>query len=296
MAKIKGTNLFLLNMLNNLGFLNRVSMHPIVWCGSTPMRVPIINGLGYYNLFDREQWLGTIMGKLLPGKHGAFLDVGANLGQTLLKLISVEKDRPYFGFEPNFSCCSYVQQLIRLNNLLWHQIFPVGLSNTNQVAKLYLNGQADVNASLLEGFRPNSFYASSRYVPVFEGDFLLSSIGVPSIAIIKIDVEGMELEVIQGLRNTIDTQQPYIICEILPVWDAETERGKFRKSRIDVLESTIGDHGYSIFRILHDEGLIELKKLETVPDLRQCEYLLVPNADKAKIVQIFGKCEKTIPK
>ena len=287
MAKVRRMKLYFLRMLNKLRILNRMTIKPIVWCGSTPIRVPIINGLGYYNLFNREEWLDTILEKLLRHKQGAFLDVGANLGQTLLKLISLENERAYFGFEPNFSCCSYVQQLIKLNNLPRHQIFPVGLSNKTYIAKLFLKDQTDVNASLVEGFRPNSFYSSSRFVPVFEGDSLLASIGVTRIAIIKIDVEGMELEVIQGLRNTINTHKPYIICEILPVWDSETETGKFRKSRIDVLQSIIGEDGYSIFRILGDSRLVELKRLETQPDLAHCEYLFVPMADKERAVEML---------
>lgn len=48
------------------------------------------------------------------------------------------------------------------------------------------------------------------------GDFALEQLGTDRVAIIKIDVEGAELEVLQGFYNTIKTEQPFVIFECLP--------------------------------------------------------------------------------
>ena len=49
---------------------------------------------------------------LLKKKNGAYLDIGVNIGQTLMKLKSVNPKIEYIGFEPNATCVHYVNKLI----------------------------------------------------------------------------------------------------------------------------------------------------------------------------------------
>ncbi len=51
--------------------------------------IPIIKGIGYDNLNISEKWLINILEILIREYNGTFVDVGANTGQTLLKLRSV---------------------------------------------------------------------------------------------------------------------------------------------------------------------------------------------------------------
>jgi FkbM family methyltransferase len=67
-----------------------------------------------------------------------------------------------------------------------------------------------------------------EFVPVFHGkaltQFLPSKVG----SILKVDVEGAELEVIEGLKSWINETRPIIIIEVLPVYTVEN---KFRLQR-----------------------------------------------------------------
>lgn len=287
MIKVSKITFYFIKMLNNLLILRRIKLYVNIWSGKRIIKLPILNGIGYQNIFTREEWLDNIIRAIFQFKKGAFIDVGANLGQTLLKVISIDESREYFGFEPNSLCCYYVDEIIRKNRLSNHHILPCGLSNKDGVHKLHLKDRSDPSASLIKGFRPESFYSTSMYTSVFEGDSLLKSIDISTTAIIKIDVEGMELEVIQGLRNTIRTHKPYIICEVLPVWDSETETGKFRKDRIDILQNIIEEESYVIFRILHGGKVVELTGLEPLPDLSLCDYIFVPINEKEKAFNLL---------
>jgi hypothetical protein len=53
----------------------------------------------------------------------------------------------------------------------------------------------------------------SGRVPVETGDALLTRLGVCDVDLIKIDVEGHELETLRGLRDTIANRRPVVAME-----------------------------------------------------------------------------------
>jgi len=54
---------------------------------------------------------------------------------------------------------------------------------------------------------------------------------------LKIDVEGAELEVIEGLKNWINDHRPIMIAEVLPTYTADNTFRIERQNRIAVLVS-----------------------------------------------------------
>src|SRR5450432_1131388 len=90
-------------------------------------RIPILNGIGLSNLVTTEEWMKALIITILKIKKGIFIDVGANIGQTLMKLRSFSSVR-YIGIEPNPDCIVYLERLIHLNNIEDCTICPVGLS------------------------------------------------------------------------------------------------------------------------------------------------------------------------
>ena len=70
--------------------------------------------------------------------------------------------------------------------------------------ELYVRDKASDVSSTTRNFRPDGFYDEIRYVPILCGDDALQScLREKDIALIKIDVEGGELEVVQGLKNIL---------------------------------------------------------------------------------------------
>jgi hypothetical protein len=64
-------------------------------------------------------------------RGGVFVDVGANLGQTLIEFWLIDSGNSYIGFEPNEACIEYLETLININSLDGCKIIPVGLFNKN---------------------------------------------------------------------------------------------------------------------------------------------------------------------
>ena len=183
---------------------------------------------------------------------------------------------PYIGFEPNPACNQYLEILIDKNKFVNAKVFPIGISTKTQVLELkfYNNDSTDSSASIVENFRPSSIKKSLN-VPVFAFNEL--SVNVPHASIIKIDVEGAELEVITSLMNKLKSDRPIVLLEILPVYKVENEVRVNRQKRI---ESILSELGYIIFRVIKLDS--NFKNLKMIPefgihsDLNQCDYILSP--------------------
>ncbi len=244
----------------------------------------------------REDWWTHALESALKSKDGAFIDVGANAGQTLLKLLSLAPDRDYIGFEPQPECVHCVKSFIADNELHHHLILSVGLSNKSQVVPLLRRRQgADQTASIVSGFRPGDFYNGQDHIYTATGDEVLESIGVPSIAVIKVDVEGAELEVLDGLYGSIEKFRPIIFFEVLSNFLRVTGQSlnpdlvQFRDQRTGALESLVREAGYSIFNVLPGRRLVEVSKIEpgTSSDGSVCDYVAVHSTDIEDFLEGF---------
>jgi FkbM family methyltransferase len=245
----------------------------------------------------REPWLDAIYVAVLRCRSGAFIDVGANIGQTMFKVLSLDPSRQYVGFEPQVSCCFLIQHFLEDNRLTNCAVLPVGLSNKNGAVRLYLRGgEYDSAASIVENFRPQSFYTFQRFVCLRKGDELLSELRITSISAIKIDVEGGELEVIDGLVGTIRARKPFIIFEVLNHFLVETgnkldeQHIPFRQARIEQMEATLRQSEYVIFNILPGNCLTKVSRI--VPpnsaDLSITNYIAISSADVDSFLQVFS--------
>lgn len=248
---------------------------------------------------NHEEETNPVLKAIFDIRKGAFIDVGANVGQTLIKLLTIDNNRQYIGFEPQVSGCFFIDQFLRDNKLNNHVIMPLGLSNRNEIVKLGLREVNDVTASMVEEYRPEGFYSYYQYIPVIPGDDILPIFELSSISVIKIDVEGGELEVIKGLRLTIEKYMPYIFFEVLPhyLFVTQTELDKktreFRNQRHSDMERVLRGHGYVIYQIRPND---ELRRIDAIKAARRhffnyvANYVAVPQKEE---VRLGGKLQLT---
>ncbi len=282
--KIRLINIVKALRLNNL--FSKINFHYTIRVNSCRMIMPVVQltGLQLYDLNSKYVWMSNVAKKLLCLREGIFLDIGANLGQTLLIIKSLDQDIEYVGFEPNSQCVFYIKELINANNFKRCAIIPIGLSIQSDVKAFYKIGRTDGAATVLQGFRKGEEWLySSDYVPVFRGDDVVKSLDLNNVAFIKVDVEGGEFNVLQGLENTIRKSRPFIICEILPAHNKKLKERKGRKTRQDALIEMIKQNAYQVYRILTDSnGKIEYRQLEFIEahsNLALCDYLFVPKEE-----------------
>lgn len=245
---------------------------------------------------NTEPWLDAVYQTVFQCREGAFIDVGANIGQTMFKILSLDSARQYIGFEPQVSCCCRIQQFLKEHHISNYAILPVGLANKNGTVKLYLRRDTyDSTVSMVKHFRPESFYTSRRYAYVRKGDEVISELQVTSVSAIKIDVEGAELEVIEGLLDTIGAKMPFIIFEVLNHFLAVTgdklddQYIRFRESRIERMEDILRQLDYVIFNVLPGNRLKKVSKIipPVSADLSVTNYLAVSKLDLNSFLRFF---------
>ncbi len=251
------------------------------------IKIPVIKQVGLNNIFISEFWMIDLFKILIPLKHGLFIDVGANTGQTLIKLKSIDSKIEYLGFEPNPSCVYYLKELIKVNSFRNCDIIPAGIFSHNGIKYLYSfqDSNIDSSASIIQNFRNQKVYNSSCVNTVnfetVENDTNLLS----TVAIIKIDVEGAELEVIKSLQSCIEKYRPIVVIEILPVY---TEKNIFRLKRQNEIEKFLLSVSYIIMRINkrkneYFNGFKTLSKIGIHSNLNECDYVFVPRELKINL-------------
>ena len=271
------------------GYFNKINSTLHVKRHGINFSVPVINGMGYYHLFAQESWLPQIVEKLLSLTNDAFIDVGMNIGQTMLSFYGLNKTNAYIGFEPNPACVFYCNKLASINHFANCHIFPVGLSDKKELLTLNMDMDYASGASMINNFRTNTArYNKSINVSVFTGDEILQQNNfIPGI--IKIDAEGAELEILLGLGNSIAQHLPYCIVEILPVYNTDSENGAFRKKREQEVLKFFFQNKYKLYRVNEKEiSLLPLEDIEVHGNMNTTNYVFVHESKAEKMLRLFN--------
>jgi FkbM family methyltransferase len=246
--------------------------------------------------FEHEEKLVVILRKVFRVQSGTFIDVGANIGQTLANVLKLEWDREYIGFEPQIRGCMFIQDLIMENGLKKKIILPIGLSNRTAVEKLKFNAPNDIAASFIDEYRPGGFYKDFSHILTMSGDDALELLGGPDVGIIKIDVEGAELEVMQGFSATLEVHKPYIFFEVLPHYllmtnaELDSTTRKIREERHESISSFLHSANYELFQIRSADDIRKVDKL--IADNRiGYNYVAVP---EMKVVNFMSQLNDTL--
>lgn len=212
-----------LRILKKLGMLPHLAFNVSARVQGKRIRVPIHRGHGMNGLVIGEPWGHHIFAPLLMAFPGTFVDVGVNLGQTLIRIRSLSPETPYVGFEPNPICVQYTRELARINGFRDVPIVPAGLSDSDAILDLRMNNDdlTDQGASLVADFRPGVQVHHRFPVNVVRFETAERSLGIGTLGVVKIDVEGGEREVLRGLEARITSDRPAIVIEVLPVGRAE---------------------------------------------------------------------------
>jgi FkbM family methyltransferase len=184
------------------------------------------NYCGFYNFhvdttypIESSVWLGGVYDMVTtkflrqvirPGD--VFLDVGANCGALTLVAASLIGDGTIYAFEPGAAIRSRLQMNIDANPQLCDRvkIVPLGLG----ITKSQLFYHEDQN------YRGNGSLHISYGVPVeiISLDEWVFQENISKIDVIKIDVEGMEYDVLLGGKATLEKFQPLIYFETIDLF------------------------------------------------------------------------------
>jgi FkbM family methyltransferase len=172
-------------------------------------------------------------------------DVGANFGYYSITLASRMRGQGrVFAFEP----CRTTYQRLRTNITLNHlestiSTIPCGLSNSPGVA--YLEQVEDGNS----GATAVSAQATGEAIELDTVDHFCDVNEIDHIDIMKIDVEGSELRVLEGAKAMLSRHQPRIMIEINS--SALVAAG----ASVEQLEDLLRGLGYQLFATQRDRLL-----------------------------------------
>jgi len=148
-----------------------------------------------------------------------FLDVGAHVGQfTLLASNLVGPRGRVVSFEPDPLTFRLLRKSIALNKLTNVVAVRAALADVNAVLSFHLSQARNIGANSLRPPAQGLDARSSVPVECWRMDDFLQRNNIPKPDLVKIDVEGAELLVLDGARETLSgPDQPILIVEFCEI-------------------------------------------------------------------------------
>jgi FkbM family methyltransferase len=235
----------------------------------------------YYNRSYIETYDLVVFSKLTKAKS-TILDIGANTGVYSLLSASKSSEIEVFSFEPNSINMKRLEKNIALNEFTNITPIPMAVGSVNQVIKFTVpkNDIISDTSSAKESFSQSTYsntidWQNIEVDQTTIDDFCLTR-RIRNVNLMKIDVEGYEIEVLKGAEQIIRSCKPIILLEtFLP----HSER-KYIQDLIDSCDYYI----YTLFK----SGIVRIPSInDSNPGLN---YLLW----ERKTPQIFTPIEDLV--
>lgn len=209
---------------------------------------------------DAEEMMQALSDRIRNSKLS--FDVGANTGVTTLWLSQFSES--VHAFEPERSNMQMLQKNMSLNSI----------QNVTQVACAVSDFVGSSNLHILEGYGHHSLgdvttspQLNTVSVPVDTLDNYCKLKKITHIDVLKVDVEGYELEVLQGANELLKRKKiGLVIFEVSEPILEQLEKDK------QELFTLLAENGYSIYNIKHKR--MTRKKFQAV---RQEDLYAIPS-------------------
>ena len=163
------------------------------------------------------------------------IDIGANIGLVTLgikRLLEMNNNKNYINNYHCFECNDETFSYLKYNTAIYNDIilYNFGLSDAPQIANMEINN-FNYGCNMIKHIYDNSdnsinvldyeFQKFNQYTKIENKMFislmpldLFFNIFKNNVSVIKIDVEGMEYNVLVGAKKLIEKHKPAIIVEI----------------------------------------------------------------------------------
>ena len=218
-----------------------------------------LRNLVYRRLRRGEQELHLLRGLVKPGSMA--IDIGANKGLYSFLLSRIADTVK--AFEPNPKMYSLLSRGVPDNV----ETFQVALSNESGEGELMIpihrNGRYSNQGGTLQPQKKFDGKTIARWPIWCER---LDKYGFEGISFMKIDVEGFELEVLDGAKTTIAREKPNLLIEIDP-----NQNGVSLKEALKYIQEL----GYKTF-VADGMGMVPLSSFPAKSDSNN-NYIFLPN-------------------
>lgn len=198
----------------------------------------------FYGAYERQllRFLKSIAKKM--ESNCVFVDVGANVGQH--SLFMSKYCSHVHSFEPWDGVLNTLKRNLILNKIKNVTTYSVGLGNEDKSLPFYTPYNFCNKGSSSFIADHNEKNTKALDLPIVRADAYFKKQGIEKIDIVKIDVEGFEKFVLEGLKHSLQEHRPVIIVEI-----SETTQ-KYIKSAQDLLRLLPENYTLKNFKDRHD--------------------------------------------
>lgn len=164
----------------------------------------------YFNYHEPEifKFLEKFINKIKEKQDELiYLDIGANIGlYSLFVAKRVQKRGKVIAFEPHPNTFDKLTENIRLNN--FNNIIAINKALGNEKNFVYINQCEDSAKTFVSNLKTDQ---SEMKVEMVNLDYFLKENQIDKIDYVKIDVEGFEFYVLQGMKELLKNSPPLII-------------------------------------------------------------------------------------
>ena len=195
-----------------------------------------------YVLREQQDWfedeIKFLRRALRPGDQ--VIDIGANYGvYTLSMAKAVGPGGAVWAFEPASVTAALHARSIEANAFSHVTLFRTAVSRTSGVARLALHSNAELNALT------DSAEATGERVAVTTLDDCLTQHGWKDVAVVKIDAEGEEANILVGAHRFLEELSPLVQYEVKAGQDWHMD-----------LVQHFGEIGYRSYRLVPGLGTL----------------------------------------
>lgn len=230
--------------------------------GDDGIVLQIYHGLDYIEASDL-----AIFGRFIP-KEAVILDIGANTGLYSVYCSKKMPSAQIYSFEPHPSNLDRLEYNLKINGSKNVQIVPkaIGRSTDTITFTVPTDDVISDTSSAVEKFSHSSYQGRLQWknieVEQSSMDHFVSEKGLERVDLIKIDIEGYELEALAGGLKTIAKYRPVILLESFLTPEKE-----------EFIHSILRDYDYYVLLPSADGILSTAKELLKSNGLN---FLLVP--------------------
>ena len=217
-----------------------------------------------------DKFLPTVIGKIKENE--AIIDIGANIGDTLFRLLNINTRPYYYCIEADNFFYEYLQKnkksldaniqnkIILIKSLVGDQLIG-NLSETTTGTKSLIESDSDIKSKKL--------------------DDIIIEYKIKNIKLIKVDVDGFDYNILFSAINELKNNKPDIFFEYMPL----DESGKKNYSR---LMEKLNQIGYSNWTMLDNYGSIIFENKGYIDVIDKTKSTLI----EKNIFDIYCKFEK----
>lgn len=206
--------------------------------------------------------------KVLVNPGDVIVDAGANIGLiSIFCAIKAGNNGIVLSFEPHPETFPILQKNIAINGLSQITAFKNALGSSPGSARIYSNIQINRGAASLVEFQKDS---PSFDIEILTLDDVLKQQNILHLNLIKIDVEGFEMEVLKGAEEILTKENGPIL-----VVECSNSRNNFKYGMVDLFDFLTKKYQYQVYKFdLSKEKISKLIKVECVEELPEHDNII----------------------